>query len=66
MSIKVHTKSLPYMEPHIFDKFVDFVSASVDMESFKRSDLNFKLTLYRRFLKTLTLEDKQYSISFEI
>lgn len=54
---------LPYMSPDIIDDFVTWLYERVDIRSFERSDLAYKLKMFKQFQRTLKPEKLQLSLN---
>lgn len=55
-------EALPNMSPDILDDFITYVHERVDLYSFQRSDIAYKLRMYKNFIKQLPYEKRQLKL----
>lgn len=54
---------LPHMSPDVIDDFVTWLYERVDIRSFERSDLAYKLKMFKQFQRSLSPEKLQLSLN---
>lgn len=54
--------SLPHLPPDLFDDFVTWVHERFDLESFKSSKIEFKKKELKKFMRSRTDAQLQYSL----
>jgi len=54
---------LPYMSPDVIDDFVTWLYERVDLRSFERSDLAYKLKMFNQFKRSLPPQKLQLSLN---
>lgn len=55
---------LPQMPPDLFDDFITWLYERVDLYSFQQSKIEYKMRLYRQFVKSQPPSKLQYVMTF--
>lgn len=56
--------ALPQMPPDLFDDFITYLYERVDLFSFQRSKIEYKMKMYRQFIKQQPPHKLQYVLTF--
>lgn len=55
---------LPNMPPDLFDDFITWLYERVDIYSFQQSKIDYKIRMYRQFIKSQPASKLQYIMTF--
>ena len=55
---------LPQMPPDLFDDFITWLYERVDLFSFQQSKIEYKMKMYRQFVKSQPPSKLQYVMTF--
>ncbi len=55
---------LPQMPPDLFDDFITYLYERVDLLSFQRSKFDYKMRMYKQFIKSQPVSRLQYVLKF--